>query len=100
MFIVLSHHHCKPELLDLAAQKIDENGAKMTTEPGFAYRYRMQRPTAANIWTALTAWNDEADYQRFRQKRAAAGHDPKSAPYEKIESETYSVQSTHAATPV
>jgi hypothetical protein len=53
-----------------------------------------------NILSALTAWNDEADYQRYRNKRFGAGHDLKSTPYEKVESETYQVHSTHGRVPI
>jgi hypothetical protein len=100
MFIVLSHHHCKPDQVDLARQRIDQNAAAMTAEPGFLYRYRVERPSMPNILSALTAWNDEADYQRYRNKRFGAGHDLKSTPYEKVESETYQVHSTHGRVPI
>lgn len=99
MFIVLSHHYCKPDQLGVARERMDQNGAAMTSEPGFAYRCRIERPTHPNILSALTAWNDEADYQRYRQKRFGAGHDLKTTPYDRVESETYQVHSTHGKTP-
>lgn len=99
MFIVLSHHYCKPDQIDLARQRIDKNGAAMTSEPGFLYRYRIERPSLPRILSALTAWNDEADYQRYRKKRFGAGHDLNSTPYEKVESETYQVHSSHGRVP-
>ena len=96
MFFALSHHYCKPGQIERARERVDQNGEALMAEPGFLFRYRLERPKHPDIVTALTAWNDEADYQRYRQKRFGAGHDLGATPYERVESETYSVHSVHA----
>ena len=99
MFIVVSHHYCKPNQIEIARQRVDQNGAAMTAEPGFLYRHRIERATQPGVVSALTAWNDETDYQRYRENRFGAGHDLKTTPYERVESETYLVHSTQGKPP-
>ena len=100
MFVVIAHHYCKPGQIDLARQSMDKSGLKLASEPGFLYRYRLERTTHPAILSALTAWTSENDYQQYRQKRFAAGHDLATTPYEKVESETFQVQSSHGKVPV
>lgn len=95
MFVVISHHWCKPGQAALACERVDRNGAAMTGEPGFLYRYRLERAAKPDVVSTLTAWNEEADYQRLRGKRAVGGPEGQSLPWDRIESETYQVRTTH-----
>jgi hypothetical protein len=92
MIVVMSHHWCKPNMVDAARDRIDQNGRAMTAEPGFLYRYRVERPGEPDIVSTLTAWQDDADYQRFRGKRSGQGL--KDTPYDRIESEVFFVRHT------
>jgi len=99
MFVVISHHWCKPGQIAAARERIDHNGTAMAGEPGFVYRYRIEREVQPNVVSTFTAWNDEVDYQRFRGKRAAGGQNLQSTPYERIESESYKVYAAHGKSP-
>jgi heme-degrading monooxygenase HmoA len=99
MFVVISHHWCKPGQAGVARERVDRNGAAMTAEPGFLYRYRIERAAQPDVVSTLTAWTAEADYQRFRGKRSGGGHDAPSLPWERIESEAYEVAAAHGKPP-
>ena len=99
MFMVVSHHWCKPGQADIARERIDRNGAAMTAEPGFLYRYRIERETQPNVVSTLTVWNAEADYQRFRGKRPGGGQDLQSTPFERIDSDVFKVRTVHGQAP-
>ena len=98
MFIVVSHHHCKPGQTSAAAERVDKNGAGMSSEPGFLYRYRIENAAKPNVVSTLTAWNAENDYKTFREKRGA-GPDMSSLPWDRIDGESYEVRSTHGTAP-
>lgn len=99
MFIVVSHHHCKPGQTAVAAERVDKNGAGMSSEPGFLYRYRIENSAKPNVVSTLTAWNAESDYKKFREKRGGGGPDMQSLPWDRIEGESYEVRSTHGNAP-
>ena len=100
MFIVISHHFCKPGQTEIACERIDKNGAAMTSEPGFLYRYRIENHAKPAVVSTLTVWNAEADYKNFREKRSArGGHDLPSMPWDRIEGESYEVQTVHGHSP-
>ncbi|HWE76073.1 MAG TPA: hypothetical protein VG328_23130 [Stellaceae bacterium] len=98
MFIVVSHHHCKPGQNAAAAERVDKNGVGMSSEPGFRYRYRIENSAKPNVVSTLTAWNAESDYQNFRAKRGA-GPDMSAMPWDRIEGESYEVRSSHGNAP-
>ena len=91
MFVVLSHHWCKPGQVDLARERMEKSSAALTAEPGFLYRYRMERAAEPTVLTAFTAWADEEDFQRSRKKRFGDNHDLSDTPYERVVAETYQV---------
>jgi len=99
MFIVISHHHCKAGQTSAAAERVDKNGAAMSSEPGFLYRFRIENAAKPEIVSTLTAWNAESDYKNFRQKRGGGGPDMQSLPWDRIEGESYEVRSTHGNVP-
>jgi len=98
MFIVLSHHHCKPGQIDVARERMSRTAVGLVGEPGFVYRQHMERQTHPGVLTAITAWQDEAAYQRNREKRFGGGR-PTDTPYDRIEHETYAVQDTFGRGP-
>jgi heme-degrading monooxygenase HmoA len=100
MFIVISHHFCKPGQTDIASERVDKNGAAMTGEPGFLYRYRIESHAKPSVVSTLTVWNTEGDYKNFREKRSTrGGHDSQAMPWERIEGESYDVCATHGNAP-
>jgi hypothetical protein len=99
MFVVISHHHCKPGQVELARERMDRNAAAMPAEPGFLYRYRLETPARPSVISAFTVWAGEADYDRYRGKRFGGGHDLAATPYEKVEVETYAVGAVAGTAP-
>jgi heme-degrading monooxygenase HmoA len=100
MFVVVSHHHCKPGQTDVARERVDKNGAQMSSEPGFLYRYRIENPAKPGVVSTMTVWNAEADYKGFRDRRAARGEPPAQAmPWDRIEGESYEVHTVHGTAP-
>jgi heme-degrading monooxygenase HmoA len=95
MFVVITHHVCKAGDVENARERIDKNGGAMTGEPGFLFRYRIGTASAPDVVSTLTVWKAEGDYQAYRNKRNY-GH-PASSPYQRIETQTYEVQSEHLA---
>lgn len=94
MFVVITHHFCKPGQAEFARERIDKNGDGMTSKPGFAFRYRIETKDKPEVVSTFTVWKTEADYQAFRSTRSYGGHDP-SSPYDRIETQSYEVQSEH-----
>jgi heme-degrading monooxygenase HmoA len=99
MFIVMSHHLCKPGQSAVAQQRIDKNGSAMTAEPGFLYRYRVENKAKPDVVSTVTVWNAESDYTGFRDRRAARGGMEGEMPWDRIEGESYEVQTTHGNAP-
>jgi heme-degrading monooxygenase HmoA len=95
MFVVITHHVCKPGQVETSRERIDKNGGAMTSEPGFLYRYRIETANAPDTVSTLTVWNAEADYQAYRAKRNYGP--PSSSPYERIDTQSYQVQAEHLA---
>jgi hypothetical protein len=40
VFIVFVHHQCKPDMVEQAVARIDENGDRMSKLTGFLFRHR------------------------------------------------------------
>lgn len=100
MFVVVSHHFCKPGQTQIACERIDKNGAAMTSEPGFLYRYRLENPGKPEIVTTFTVWSAAADYKGFRDRRAARGEPAGHAmPWDRIEGDFYEVHTVHGNAP-
>ena len=100
MFIVISHHFCKPGQADVARERVDKNGTAMSGEPGFLYRYRIENQAKPGVVSTLTAWNAESDYKNFRDKRAGrGGPEPHAMPWDRIEGESYEVHTVHGKAP-
>jgi len=100
MFVVVSHHFCKPGQTQVACERVDKNGAAMTGEPGFLYRYRLENPGKPGVVSTFTVWNAEADYKGFRDRRAARGEPAGQAmPWERIEGDSYEVRTVHGNAP-
>jgi heme-degrading monooxygenase HmoA len=91
MFIVITHHFCKPGQVETARGRIDKSGGGMTGEPGFKFRYRIESPGSPGVVSTLTAWNSEADHQAYRGKRNYGSM--ADSPYERVEHHSYEVQS-------
>ena len=100
MFIAISHHFCKPGQTQIAQERVDKNGAAMSKEPGFLYRYRIENSAKPNVVSTMTVWNAESDYKNFRDRRAArGGPEGQSMPWDRIEGESYEVHTVHGNSP-
>lgn len=95
MYVVITHHFCKPEDVDAARQRIDKNGDTIAAQPGFLLRYRLESEEMPQIVSTFTAWNEEADFLAYKALREARRSG--ASPYEKIESQTFEVKSEHGA---
>lgn len=94
MFVAIVHHYCKPGEAEAAGARIDQNGDRMQAQVGFVFRYRMLDAENDHKVTTITAWEDEAAYERSRAQTPSR---PKGepTPYERTVREHYTVQSTY-----
>jgi len=93
MFIVISHHTCKPGQADLAKGRMDKNASHLASEPGFLHRFRMSDESRPELVSALTIWESREHYENNRRKRFGNSRDLSETPYEKIETESFAVDS-------
>jgi heme-degrading monooxygenase HmoA len=95
MFVVISHHWCKPNMEDAARTRIDQSGVAMESAPGFLYRYRIEPPQDPTQILTMTAWSDEQAYRTFRASRSLPDPKDPSVPYGRVAMELYEVRRTH-----
>ncbi|HEY4135019.1 MAG TPA: antibiotic biosynthesis monooxygenase [Alphaproteobacteria bacterium] len=93
MFIVFVHHICKPDMVDQAVARIDENGDRMMKIPGFIFRHRTENKENKYQISTVTGWADEAAYDAWIAVKGPA--DPGASPYEKVVNERHLVRSSH-----
>jgi len=98
MFIRIVHHWAKPGQTEAGRKFIDDNGDKMTTWPGFKYRYRLEPPEGPTFITTLTAWDSEESYDQYRAAQTPYSEVP-DYPFARTEDERFVVQSSTGAAP-
>jgi heme-degrading monooxygenase HmoA len=98
MFVRIVHHWAKPGQTEAGRRFIDENGDKMLDAPGFKYRQRLEPPEGPTFITTLTAWDDEASYQKWRAAQTPYSQVPH-YPFERTEDQKFIVQASNGAVP-
>lgn len=100
MIIVIVHHWCKDDMVEIARKRIDENGVSSAAASGFLFRYRMERPEEPLRISTVTAWTSAEHYRRWKDERnkhdAAAGA---ASPYERALNEIFEVERAHGDMP-
>lgn len=96
MFLVIVMHHCKPDLLAQAEARIDGNGDRMASFPGFLWRHRTVSKNDPLTLGTVTAWVDEASYDAWREAKAK-DPDTGPSPYVSATSERHQVVVSHGA---
>jgi heme-degrading monooxygenase HmoA len=100
MIVVIVHHWCKPDMVDAARRRVDENGDSSAAAPGFLFRYRLARPDEPLRMSTVTAWTSAEAYRQWKDERnkydAAAGA---VSPYERAVNEIFEVKRTHGDVP-
>jgi heme-degrading monooxygenase HmoA len=94
MFIVVVRHYVKPDKVDKAIARIDNNGELMAEVPGFLFRHRMVAKNDPLIMSTITAWMDEASFQVWQKIKAGLPATGES-PYVRFESESHLVERSH-----
>jgi heme-degrading monooxygenase HmoA len=98
MFVRIARHWCKPGQIDAGRDFIDRQGSAQASAPGFRFRYRLEPPEGPGIIATVTAWEDQAAFEKFR---AGATTDRSAAtyPFERVEDETFVVKSAFGRDP-
>lgn len=76
MVVILVHHDCKPGMLDAAVLRLDANGDRMATFPGFLFRYRVTSPERPNRLSTLTGWRALEDHEHWLRVRRSGDPGP------------------------
>ena len=100
MIIVVVHHWCKPDLVDAARRRVDENGDLAAAAPGFLFRYRLERPeeplriSTVSAWTTREAYRAATEVKNAKDKAANL-----ESPYERALNEVFEVANVHGELP-
>jgi heme-degrading monooxygenase HmoA len=95
MFVVISHHWCKPNRKEEAQTRIDQSGGTMESAPGFVFRYRMEPPSDPTQVSTMTVWTNEESYRSYRAARTAPSPADDSVPYACVTTEVYETHRVH-----
>jgi heme-degrading monooxygenase HmoA len=91
MFLVLVHHHCKPDKVEAAIARIDSNGDQMAKITGFLFRYRTTAKHDPLQISTVTGWANEASYDDWLNTKATLPAEGES-PYLSARSERHTVK--------
>jgi heme-degrading monooxygenase HmoA len=100
MIIVVVHHWCKPDMVDAARRRVDENGDLAASAPGFLFRYRLERPeeplriSTVSAWTTREAYRAATEAKNVKDKAANL-----ESPYERALNEVFEVANVHGELP-
>jgi heme-degrading monooxygenase HmoA len=95
MFVVISHHWCKPDRKEEAQTRIDRSGDTMESAPGFVFRYRIEPPADPTQVSTMTVWTNEESYRSYRSARTAPDPGDASVPYGRVTTEVFEVSRVH-----
>lgn len=102
MVVVLVHHYCKPGTLEQAIRRLDANGERMATFPGFLFRQRLSCEEQPLRLSTVTAWDEAKDYEHWLAVRRSGDPGPAFAgesPYERTVTELCNVDRVHEPPP-
>jgi heme-degrading monooxygenase HmoA len=100
MIIVIVHHWCKPGMVEAARTRVDENGDLAAVQPGFLFRYRLERPeeplriSTVSAWTTREAYRTATEAKNAKDRAAAV-----ESPYERALNEVFEVAEVHGELP-
>lgn len=93
MFIVFVHHQVKPDMVEQAVARIDENGDRMSKLAGFLFRHRTVAKDDDHKISTVTGWVDEAAYDAWNAVKGVTP--PGASPYLKVVNERHFVRRSH-----
>lgn len=100
MIVVIVHHWCKPDSVDAAIKRVDENGDSSSAAPGFLFRYRLHRPEDPLRLSTVSAWTSREAYKAWDDaKRARDKANNVVSPYERVVNEVFEVGNVHGDLP-
>ncbi len=100
MIVVIVHHWCKPEMVDAALARVDENGDSAAVAPGFLFRYRLARPEEPLRISTVSGWTSLEDYRAWAKAKNAKDADSGiPSPYERATNEIFEAANLHGALP-
>lgn len=100
MIIVIVHHWCKPDMVEVARRRIDENGDLAATAPGMLFRYRLERPEEPLRISTVSAWTSREAYRAATEMKNAKDAAAKlESPYERALNEVFEVVNVHGDLP-
>ncbi|MFI5267262.1 MAG: antibiotic biosynthesis monooxygenase family protein [Chloroflexota bacterium] len=94
MIIVIVNHFVKPGRNDAAVQRINTNGDRMATLPGFLFRYLLVSDKDPQKISTVTGWEAAGDYDNWNVVKRADEKGPMSpeeSPYERVVNELHTV---------
>ena len=96
MIIVIVHHWCKPDMVDAARARVDQNGDLAAKQPGFLFRYRLDRPEEPLRMSTVSGWASREAYRAATDaKNAAEKASNLPSPYERALNEVFEVANVH-----
>lgn len=98
MILVTVNHFCRADMVEKASARIDANGDRMATLPGFLFRYRMTARNDPLMMSTVTAWADEASYDAWRDIRNTGNEGwmfEGESPYKNAVSQVHFVDKVH-----
>lgn len=100
MIVVIVHLWCKPDMVDAARARVDENGASAAAAAGFLFRYRLERPDEPLRISTVSGWTSTECYRAWakaKNEKDAAGNAV--SPYERALNEVFEVENVHGNLP-
>ena len=94
MIIVIVNHFVKPGRNDAALLRINTNGDRMASLPGFLFRYLLVSDKDPQKISTVTGWEAASDYDHWNEVKRAGGEgrmSPEESPYERVVNEVHSV---------
>jgi heme-degrading monooxygenase HmoA len=100
MIVVIVHHWCKPDALEAALKRVDDNGDSSASALGFLFRYRLHHPTEPLRLSTVSAWTSRETYKAWdNEKRERDRANNVVSPYERVVNELFEVGRVHGELP-
>lgn len=100
MIIVIVHHWCKPDMVEAARTRIAGNAELAAAQPGFLFRYRLERPEEPLRLSTVSAWTTREAFRAADEvKKAKDRANPFPSPYERVLNEIFEVAGVHGRLP-
>jgi heme-degrading monooxygenase HmoA len=100
MTVVIVNHFVKPGREEAAVTRINTNGERMATLPGFLFRYLLVADKDERKISTVTGWDELASYHHWNEVKATYESGPASpdgSPYERVVNEVHTVKNHEVA---